>query len=240
MENFKQGEKAIKRKNIYQKTGNYHITNGLPNQDFVWEAENEIIKAVIIADGVSTCKNSLKGAETACKAIAEILLDDAEYIFASDKEKTAGLIVAYIYKKLLIEANAQNENVESFSSTLSFVCFNKVTRNVLTFVLGDSLIYGVGKDSFRLIGSPVFFEGNGTFTTTTQGVESCVDINIFSEDDFSRFILCTDGAWRTFYKSGILKEDVSCVMKSENLISVKNYFDAQNCFDDCSCIIMNI
>lgn len=168
------------------------------------------------------------------------MLDEADYIFASGKEKTAGLIVAYIYKKLLVEANVRKEEVESFSSTLSFVCFNKETKKVMTFVLGDSLIYGVKGDSFSLECSPVIPEENGTFTTTTQGAEDYININIFSVGDYSSFILCTDGAWKTFYKNGILKDEVSCVMKSENFVSVKSYFDDRNCFDDCSCIIMKI
>ncbi len=168
------------------------------------------------------------------------MLDEAEYIFASDKEKTAGLITAYIYKKLLIEANAQKEKVESFSSTLSFVCFNKINGNILTFNLGDSLIYSVHENTFLLACSPVLIKENSTLTTTTQGVEKYVDVNIFPCENYFRFVLCTDGAWRTFYKNGVLREDVSCVMKSDNMNSVKNYFDAQNCFDDCSCIVMNI
>ena len=225
---------------IYKKTGNYHIDNGLPNQDYVWEAENEIIKAAIIADGVSTCKNSLKGAEIVCKAVGEVLLDEADYIFASPKEKTVSLMVAYIYKKLLTEANAQKETVESFSSTLSFVCFNKANGKVLTFVLGDSLIYAVKGDSFLLACSPVFWDENRTLTTTTQNIEPYIDINIFSVNDYSRFVLCTDGAWKTFYKNGVLKKDILSAIKSDDMNSVKNYFDAQICFDDCSCIVMNI
>lgn len=225
---------------IYKKTGNYHIANGLPNQDCVWEAENEIIKVAIIADGVSTCKNSLKGAEIVCKAVGEILLDEAEYIFASGKEKTAGLIAAYIYKKLLIEANVQKEKVESFSSTISFVCFNKAIGKVMTFVLGDSLIYGIKGDSFLLACSPVISDENGILTTTTHGIEDYIDINIFSTDDYSRFVLCTDGAWRTFYKDGRLQKNISSMINCKHIESIKKYFDAQNCFDDCSCIIMNI
>lgn len=225
---------------IYKKTGNYHTAHGFPNQDYVWEAENEIIKVAIIADGVSTCKNSLKGAEIVCKAVGEVLLDEAEYIFASPKKKTVSLMVAYIYKKLLAEANAQKETVESFSATLSFVCFNKAIGKVMTFVLGDSLIYGIKGDSFLLACSPAFLDENGTLTTTTQNIESYVDINIFSVNDYSRFVLCTDGAWKTFYKNEALKEDILSVMKSDDMDLIKNYFDAQNNFDDCSCIIMNI
>lgn len=173
-------------------------------------------------------------------AVGEILLDEADYLFVSDKKKTAELVIAYIYKKLLNEAQARNEEVESFSSTLSFACLNKTNGKILTFVVGDSLIYSVSDTTFEIAGSPVLPEEGGTFTTTTQGVEDFVDVNIFSSEDYLRFVLCTDGAWRTFYKNGVLCDEVFDLMKSKDIKHIEKYFDLQENFDDCSCIIIDV
>ncbi|MCM1364871.1 MAG: protein phosphatase 2C domain-containing protein [Faecalibacterium sp.] len=223
----------------YTRIGEYHNEFGLPNQDAVLAAENQIAKIIVIADGVSSCKNSKKGAEIACRAVADAVLDDAEYIFTASKETTAKLMVEYIFQKLNDEAKATGESVESYSSTISFVCFNKISGDAMTFMLGDSLIYAFNDGELSLMCEPEFADG-GTYTTTTRNAENCVDINFVSANKYSYFMLCTDGAWSLFYENGRMKKDVSAMVEQNDDKTLKEYFDAQECQDDCSCIIMNL
>lgn len=55
------------------KAGKRHTEAGLDNQDVVMSAENDRYTVIALADGVSTCKESKKGAYTACGAIINLM-----------------------------------------------------------------------------------------------------------------------------------------------------------------------
>ena len=227
----------ILAKITYQKTGEYHSTNGFDNQDAVIKAESKTAEIVVIADGVSSCINSKRGAEIACKAVSEIMLNETEYIFSSSKEKIAGLLSAYVYKELMAEAKNNNQPVESYSSTLSFVCYNKISGEVMTFMLGDSLIFLIKKDNIFLACTPELFEYCKTYATTTKDVAKVIEINILSPKDNICYLLATDGAWKTFYSGSVLSEEVGQAVKEENIIG---YLEKQSCKDDCSIVMIDI
>lgn len=221
----------------YQKTGKYHLEKGLDNQDIVYEAESKTAKIIVIADGVSSCTNGKQGAEIACKAVSDIMLNETEYMFFSSKEKVAGLLSAYVYKKLSIVANKDNQPVSSYSSTLSFVCYNKINGKIMTFVLGDSLIYLISDGNMTLACEPELFENSKTYTTTTKNVAEVIEINVFIPQNLTRYLLATDGAWKTFYSGGILSNELEQAVKEGNIIA---YLEEQQCKDDCSIVMMDV
>ena len=224
-------------KTTYQKTGEYHSSNKTENQDAIFEAESTSAKVIVIADGVTTCKNGKTGAEIACQAIGKVLLDETAYIFSSQKRKIAKLLSAYVYRKLREKSLADNEAVESYSSTLSFVCYNKISGETMTFVLGDSLVYSINEGLITLDCNPTIFSNSKTYCTTTEGVADVIDINIIPTTNTQRFILATDGAWKTFYKNGELSKSFVQAAKSNKII---NYLEKQQCQDDCSIVMMDI
>ena len=164
---------------MYQKIGKYHSENGSDIQDAVYEAESNTAKIIVIADGVSSCANGKQGAETACRAVSDIMLNETEYMFSSPKEKVAGLLSAYVYNKLSIVAKADNQPVSSYSSTLSFVCYNKLSGKIMTFVLGDSLIYRISDDAMTLACKPELPGCSKAYTTTTKNAAEVIEINVF-------------------------------------------------------------
>ncbi len=223
---------------IYQKTGEYHLLHGLQSQDVVMQAENDTAKISVIADGVSSCENGRRGAEIACEAVSSVMLNETDYIFAASKGKTASLLSAYIYKKLLMEARAHNKPVESYASTLSFVCYNKLSGETMTFVLGDSLVYLIEQGDVTLACSTEIFYNHMTHTTTTKNVADVIDIN-FSKKSDVKFLLATDGAWKTFYSGGggLLSREMLQAVEEDN---VGGYLASQRCADDCSVAIIEI
>ena len=52
----------------YAKTGEYHLDRGVSCQDAVHFRETDEYRFFAIADGASSCENSLLGAQTACRA----------------------------------------------------------------------------------------------------------------------------------------------------------------------------
>lgn len=221
----------------YQKTGKYHLENGLDNQDVVYEAESRTAKIIAIADGVSACCNGKQGAEIACKTICDIMLDETEYIFSSSKEKAAGLLSAYVYKKLNAVANESNQSVSSYSSTLSFVCYNKINSKTMTFLLGDSLIYMISDGNMSLACKPKLLDDSKTYSTTTENVAEVIELNVFIPQNNVRYLLATDGAWKTFYSGGFLSDKLEQATKEGKII---DYLEKQQCKDDCSIVMMDV
>lgn len=224
-------------KTTYQKTGKYHLEKGLYNQDIVYDAESKTAKIIVIADGVSSCTNGGKGAEIACKAVSDIMLKETEYMFSSSNEKVAGLLSAYVYKKLITVANEDNQPVGSYSSTLSFVCYNKISGQIMTFILGDSLIYLILDGIMTLACKPKLFDDSKIYTTTTQNVAEVIEINVFESKNSARYLLATDGAWKTFYSGGALSDKIEQAVREEKII---DYLEEQQCTDDCSIIMMDV
>lgn len=208
---------------------------GLPNQDTVLEDENSFAKIIAVADGVSTCKNSKRGSQIACEAVADILLNETEYIFASREKKIADLLVSFIKSKLKAEAEKSGEDIESYSSTISFVCLNKADGRILKFVLGDSLIYAWDKGELVLACCPDLPE-SGTYTTTTEDADECVDVSFARAEDHSQLIVCSDGAWSSFYRCGMMKQEAVQAAAESRL---HEFLEEQDCPDDCSCAVMS-
>ena len=230
--------KQIEIKSLkYQKTGKYHLEAGIDNQDAVFEAESGSAKIIAIADGVSCCENSKKGAEAACKAVSKIMLEETEYMFSSGTEKVKGLLFAYVYKKIREEAEKNGHTPESYSSTLAFVCINKISGEVMTFVLGDSLVYRISEGEMSLACSPQLSGDSKTYTTTTEGAEQIIEINTFMPKEKLCFLLATDGAWKCFYSGGVMSEKAQMAVREGNIIG---YLEAQECSDDCSIVMMDV
>lgn len=224
-------------KTTYQKIGKYHLENGLDNQDVVYEAESRTAKIIAIADGVSACCNSKQGAEIACKAICDIMLEETEYIFSSTKEKAVGLLSDYVYKKLSATADKNSQSVSSYSSTLSFVCYNKISGKIMTFVLGDSLIYLISDGNMSLACKPKLFDDSKTYTTTTENVAEVIELNVVIPQNNARYLLATDGAWKAFYSGGLLSDKFEQAIKKEKII---DYLEKQQCKDDCSIAMLDV
>ncbi len=165
------------------------------------------------------------------------MLNETEYFFAAEKKKIAGLLSDYVYTKLLAEANANNSSVESYSSTLSFVCYNKINGKIMTFIIGDSLVYTISQGNLSLACTPKVFDNSKTYTTTTKGVADVTEINVIPNAENVRYLLATDGAWKTFYSCGALSDEAELAVKDENIIS---FLENQQCMDDCSIVMMDI
>lgn len=165
------------------------------------------------------------------------MLNETEYMFSSAHKKAAGLLAAYVYKTLRAAAEKEGDDVCSYSSTLSFVCFNKISGKVMTFLLGDSLIYLISDGIMSLACSPEILEDSKTYTTTTEGAAEIIDINIFLPEENSTYLLATDGAWKSLYSGGTLSEEAEKAVKEENII---DYLEKQHCVDDCSVAILEI
>lgn len=224
-------------KTKYIVTGKRNLERNFECQDALEQAESPTAILTVVADGVTSCEHADKGAALSCEAIKKIMLNETEYIFNLSKERAAALIVKYVYNTLQKYAESQNEDVNSYSSTLSFVCYNKFDGRVMTFTLGDSLAYLIKDSELLLCGKPRVLGNGQTYSTTTEYAEEAVDINIFPRAHADRYILATDGAWKKFYLGGRLSKQIEIAAAENKII---DYLEKQEHEDDCSIVIMDI
>ena len=161
--------------------------------------ENEALLFYAVADGVSSCKNSRKGAEISCEVICDIMFDEFDYFFNSCAEKASWLIVNYIKKQLHILAEQNNQKIESYASTLCFICIEKVSGRAITFTLGDSHIYILNSNEAFLEEGILDYFDNMICATVTQNAEKNAIITFYDKFNFDGVIICSDGAWKTLF-----------------------------------------
>lgn len=215
----------------YSKTGEYHKENNLDNQDYIYTQETAAGAFYAVADGASSCENSRKGAEIACKISAKIILDDIDYYFDSKPEKTINLILSNIRNKINKVAGDLNENEMSFASTLCFICVHKKRQQVMTFVLGDSKVFALYPESICPKNPVNAYKNNETCTVLTDFANEDVGFSIESYFENSQFVLCTDGCWKELF---YMNEDNRVAMRSESVEGIEDYLESVKMFDDCS------
>lgn len=194
---------------------------------------------IILADGVSSCSKSRKGAQIACETVEKILTLNGTQLFDLDKKIIANLILDNVLSKLKIEQKKDKCEITDYSSTLSFACLDKNKKRVLSFSLGDSMIYKLSEKGCILIDQLDSCSGNKCCVTTTIGASEKVKINKFDSKEMNGIMLCSDGAWRLFYNYNVFDKKLWDNSKKQNYYEFKKHID--NCIniDDSSFIIMD-
>ena len=222
----------------YSKTGKRHRDLLIENQDYFLHSETDKVEMIILADGVSSCSKSRKGAQIACETVEKILALNGTQLFELDKNIVANLILDNVLSAFKNEQIKDKCEITDYSSTLCFVCLDKAKDRVLSFSLGDSMIYKLSENGCVLLNQPDSFFGNKCCVTTTMGASEKVKIDMLNSEEINGMMICSDGAWSLFYNQNVFDEELWEHSKKQNYYEFKKYLD--NCvnIDDSSFIIM--
>ncbi len=178
----------------YTKPGLAHVSQGVPCQDEVFFLETKDLIILTLADGVSQCRNSRQGAQTACIAGAEYLGQFYSSLTQCPEEKLSFLLldqVDFCLRELALRLDCAPE---SLSSTLMACCVRKDTRACLVFSLGDGAAYLLNDRGPELILAPRHLPGGGTATTMTRGAHRAAALWRGTLPPDGHIFLCSDGA----------------------------------------------
>lgn len=164
---------------------------------------------------------------------ADVILDHVEYYFDSNDEKMKSIILANIREEIIKQAQKDKCYPEDYASTLNFLCFNKITGQILCFSLGNSRIYRIRNNSAEYVNQTLAHEHNRVCSTVSYSAESeavvCKDA-VGADDEF---LLCTDGMWKI--------AEAECLFESFNGIcdgiDVAKYLEQCKINDDCSFLL---
>lgn len=226
----------------FTKTGRYHLSNEINNQDAFSTGSNDRFDVVVLADGVSSCKKSGEGAEITVEAVKKIFLENGDIIIKSDVKESSAAVLSVLYNELEKKAKKDNEEVEEYASTLAAVLIDRKTKNTFAMNLGDSMIMGVKGVDIGIVGMPCD-SSKGIPTTITNLSNHFTDsIMINSKDGdykYDTYILCSDGAWREMFHKGKLRNDVKEMILKRDFNRLRNFLKDKNTLDDCTFIALD-
>lgn len=224
---------------VFSQKGKRHEQNGESNQDVVKSGRNGRFCVITLADGVSSCKKSEKGARIACAVTNRLMLGNGEYLGQCSGSDLASDIVYNVNFALQRQARRDAMPTEEYSSTLSSVLYDRLMNTLTIFSVGDSMILGVGKNGFRMLAMPSDSR-DGTCVTTTRGASRQAVARTIDRDGIDAVWICSDGAWREMFEAGRMKRDVAKLFEQRNYQGLKDYFTQRHSSDDMSFIALDV
>lgn len=231
--------KEVDYMNCMSLAGSHHNYDNDFNQDSIMYGENERFCAMVLADGVSSCSESAKGAEIVCSAVTAYLLKNGERLFCIHEYEIAECITSHILYKLERVSTEELNDIEEYSSTVAFILCDRNTRKMLYFSIGDSLIIAVKQSNCSIVAMPGDSR-NGCYVTTTEDAPAMAKTGIIGTENINSIIICSDGAWRLMYNRNRLHQDIKSLLIARNFTALKDILTAKERFDDCSFISVDL
>lgn len=163
--------------------GDKHET--IPNQDYINVFENDEFLITTVSDGLGSSKNSLEGAQIACKSVIDEIQNfqlSSELQFLSNKIKER-------WKK---EIESISSSISDYRTTNSFIAVFKKEKKIIVGQIGDVLV------SLRMDGLFRYLESTSKdFSNETVCLGSGRDENfklaLFEFGHTFDFLIATDG-----------------------------------------------
>lgn len=223
----------------FSKKGIYHSQSNTENQDAVCYAEENGACVITLADGVSECSESKRGAETASKALTNLLIDKGSYLLQFEKREIASMTLSHIREELDDHAAHENKTINDYSSTIAGVLFDETKKTLMTLNLGDGMIIAVKKGCCKILSMPSD-SSSGCCVTTTNNAENSTIVNVDNNSDWESVIIFSDGAWKLLFERNKLKAEIISMFENQRFDHLKQYMNRQNSFDDSSFIALSI
>lgn len=221
--------------NYFSTVGKHHEYN----QDFILFDKNRSYCAMTLADGVSTCSKSRKGAEAVCYAVTEYLLRHGKRFFAMDSQEAVNCLLEYILFKLRQITEQESSLIKEYSSTMACILVDRYRNQMLYFSIGDSLILATKEDRCSVVAMPSDSR-NGCCVTTTFNASTMAKVGKIDTEHIQSIIICSDGAWHLMYNRNKLNPLVKEILINQDYDKLKNFLMKKDRFDDCSFISVNL
>ena len=218
--------------------GMYHRERDGENQDVVSQKEGKRYSVISLADGVSTCSHAKTGATIASASIANLFFKNASFFFEFNKKQIAEYTLSHILSELTQQAENDLTDLCEYSSTIASVLYDRVTRKLLFFNLGDSIIIAVENGMCKIVSMPSN-SMNGCCVTTTDGAIESIHTGVIDATYFDAIIICSDGAWYHMFEKNKLKPVVTAMLCDKTFNKLADYLSAQCCYDDYSFISLD-
>ncbi len=223
--------------NTFTRTGLYHKQLNKENEDRFCSAQDERYLVIALADGVSTCEMSGTGAEIAAKEITKLFFQKAEFFFGFTSEQIAGFALAHVLYELQKRADQDKKPLKDYSSTLASVLYDKETKKLLYFSLGDGVIFASERGKCSIL-TPPADSSRGCPVTTTKGAQKHVTARIVDAKELDSVMICSDGAWTQMVGRSRILPWIAEAIGGSDYGKITTFLSELETEDDCSCITL--
>jgi len=187
----------------WRSAGNYvqgkgHTLKNIPCQDRIFSLLDSDINIIALADGAGSYLYSHYGAEVSTNTVCDILKQQFDIFYESEKEVMKQSIISELLKQLNCKADHLGISVKELSSTLMFAS----VRNDRYIVghIGDGVIGMLENGSLKVLSEPDNKEyvNVTTFVTSSNACEN-FRINKGQISGIDGFILISDGSAQSLY-----------------------------------------
>lgn len=159
--------------------------DGIPNQDYINVFENDEFLITTVSDGLGSSKNSLEGAQIACKSV---IYEIQNFQLSSELQILNNKIKENWNKEIELFSNSMSD----FRTTNSFIAVFKKQKKIIVGQIGDVLV------SIRMDGLFRYLESTSKdFSNETNCLGSGRDENfklaLFEFGHTFDFLIATDG-----------------------------------------------
>lgn len=224
---------------MMSKAGSYHTKQDMPNQDAVLYDSDRRLTGLFLADGVSQCARGSAGARLSCEAMKNLLMKKGACFFSLEEPEIAEFAMSHVFHTLRGEAARAGEPVDDYGSTMACVLVDRRGGRMMTLNLGDGLIAGVRDGSLKILAMPDD-ASEGCCCTTTHGAARRTAVRFVDTRDLDEVFVCSDGAWRTLFDGGRMREEARQLLCHGSCAALAEYLRSADTFDDCSFISMDL
>lgn len=220
----------------YRKTGTWHLDHHQSCQDQILFAENNYMAAAVIADGVSACTHSDKGAEITCQAVIDFLMNVNVFQQEYCEEKLGYLLNEYIMYCLEKKASEEQACIDEYASTVSLIYLDKERKKAAALKLGDSPLYRLNGNRFEKAVHDYCRYVQPYLTTDTDAWKH-MNIRYFDYEPADSFFLCTDGFSDSTKNIGLKK--TRTLIQTGDFERLNDLLDQEDNRDDLSYIVIS-
>lgn len=218
--------------------GTHHRETNGENQDVVSQKEDQRYSVISLADGVSACSHAKTGAAIASASIANLFFKNASFFLEFNEKQIAEYALSHILSELTQQAENDQIDLCEYSSTIASVLYDRVTKKLLFFNLGDSIIIAVENGRCKIVSMPSN-SMNGCCVTTTDGAIESIHTGVIEAASFDAIIICSDGAWHHMFEKNKLKPAVVAMLCGKAFNELADFLSTQRCYDDYSFISLD-
>lgn len=222
---------------IFSKKGTFHQATGSACQDVIKSADFGSWQIIAMADGVSSEEYSGTGSNLACSEALNYLHWQHEKIGFLPQSWSQNML-NHITSVITEHATANNRKATDYACTLMVLVFERERKIMHCFNIGDGLLLGIGEDNkCRVLVKPQD-DSLGCPTIFTENIKTAIDLKHFCTSNIKCLLLCTDGAWKSMYKRGVMDAGIKHDLMTRDFCGFINHMKKIEPQDDCTFAIL--
>ena len=219
--------------------GRHHGFEPARNEDALCFRKNANYAALVLADGMSSARRSKEGAAWVAGLFAGLLVENGRVFCTATPAQTAQQLLVRAQDGLRERAGRGGCEPGDFACTAVALLYARRSELVYYLSIGDSLAV-IAANGVCIVPAPPEEYPAGTPSVTTEGAGNYIRAGILSAKGANALMVCSDGAWREFYRGGTIQPEYAEMLTAGDPGGIAGRLKGTQHADDCSFLAVNI